>query len=440
MSWPINFGTLPSPQSLSVIDTQFQAVAATIDIPCSATGTNAISLTPLVNCPTLSAYTELCGFRFRAAAQSSGPVTLSFAGLGSLPVFLADGVTQAGVASVLAGFQYTAHFSASLGGGSGGFFIENPSLSAQSAGGFQTTPGGRLTFQSGTPVMTTSLLAQQTIYYAPFVHQFVPIYNGSSIQMTQFSSPLSDTVGLSLLLSGSSSWTTATLYDIYVTLVSSIPTLCTVSWGGLSSRSVPLVRFGGMLTNVNTTTARTGPSSTITLQANQGTFLGTFWPSANGQSQWIFGAAQSGGGSAAFQLANYYNKVQVTTVCQDTQAQYTYTSASLRQAGGSSGMNVAFVQTLQETAAATTFQASVETVANGADAYSGIGVNTASAFTSVDRLHQGIAGNLWANHVVEWSITALGLNTIYAIEAGDGTNANAFNALSQQQLLFTGWF
>ena len=74
MAYPFNFGSATSPVAMSNLDLMFNQVGAMIEIPCSASGTNAISLTPLTNCPALTSYNELGGYRFRAVGTSTGTV------------------------------------------------------------------------------------------------------------------------------------------------------------------------------------------------------------------------------------------------------------------------------------------------------------------------------------------------------------------------------
>src|SRR4029077_10267264 len=54
-------------------------------------------------------------------------------------------------------------------------------------GAVVTSPNGRLTLQSGTPVMTTTQAAQTTIFYSPFTGVLVPIFDGSNFATTTFS-------------------------------------------------------------------------------------------------------------------------------------------------------------------------------------------------------------------------------------------------------------
>ncbi|MES2493904.1 MAG: hypothetical protein V4579_11575, partial [Pseudomonadota bacterium] len=71
----------------------------------------------------------------------------------------------------------------------------------------QLTPGGRLTLTSATPVMATSATAATTLYYAPFIHKYVPVYtSGTGMRLLPITSSDTDAVGLSIVLGAS--WAT----------------------------------------------------------------------------------------------------------------------------------------------------------------------------------------------------------------------------------------
>lgn len=426
----------------------FQQVAAISSIPSTSTGVNTISLLPVVNCPTLAAYTELCGFRFRASGNSTSTVTLQFAGLGFLPLYLADGVTQANVGSILSGVEYVATFSQSLNSGSGGFFLEAPAVPvASQATSF--APGGRLTVQSGVPVMNASQTSQLTLYYAPYIHSFCPVYNGSIIVMQQFTSGLSDIVGLSIVLAGSANWPANTVHDVFMTLVAGVPTLCTVQWTSNTVRATLLAIFGGFLTNASLATARTTPSITISLAANQGSYLGTIWTGggigtvpgpANGALNFVFGGSASGGTGSLFGVYNYYNQALFLTRVVDSGASYTYTSGIARQARASNGNEIAWVSGAAEKQSLFTYRTIVQTAsAASSSGVVGMGLDTSISFSTNIQLSPTVATALFSNVPSIFEVQTLGAHLVTAMEAGDGTNANTFDVSSTNALTGSIW-
>jgi hypothetical protein len=444
MTWPTTFGTLlGGDQPLSLFDGMFNQTAAMIQIPCSASGNNAVSLTPLINCPALTAYNELGGYRFRANGNSSAAVTAQFNGLGFLPVYHADGVTQANIGDLVSGQEYVLIYSATLAGGFPGFFLEQPAVGGGSTG-LGGTPGGRLTLDSANPVVTVSLGLRQVIYYAPYVNQFVPIWNGSTLQQYNFCSSLSDQVGLSLNLAGSASWPTANVFDVFVTMNGGVPVLATVQWTtpGPSpppARAINLSIFGGMLTNATTATMRISASTTISVPDNQGTFVGSFLTAINGASIWGFGGAASGGSPANFAICNYYNKVLFNTIVEDNGAPYTYTTATPRQARASGGNQISYIQSDSERAANFSYLADGTTTANtGAGMIVGVGIASNAFNVYSDITNSGAAASNIALNT-PFSISSTGLRIIFAIEQGDGSFANIFDRSSANQLLGSIW-
>jgi hypothetical protein len=448
MTWPTIFGNLlGGNQPLSLIDGMFQQTAQMLEIPCSASGATAISLTPLVNCPVLTGYTEFCAARFRATANSGAGVTAQINGLGFLNVYKADGVTQCGLNDLVINFEYVVRFSQALGGGGGGWFLEAPAFGTPGGGGggggfsLASTPGGRLTLLSGVPVVSNNVVSgpsSQTIYYAPYVHPFVSIFNGTSVQTYQYTSGLSDTVGLSLPMGGSSSWPASIPFDVFVTLVGGLPVLCSVQWAGVNTRATGLGIFGGFLTNAAATTARTSASTTITLQANQGTFLGSFNTVAAGESVWRFGGAAVGGSAAQFGVCNYYNKVLFNTLVIDNGGFYTYATATVRPARGSLNNSIVYMQSDSERAANFSYNSGQQVVVANGVVTVGIGINTGVAFTALSSLSTPI-GNFTVGTNVPYLLASTGLTTVVAVEEGDGANPNRFCTTASNTLFGNVW-
>lgn len=98
-------------------------------IPCEATGTNLITLTPLYPvAPLIDAYRSFDRFVFVAANTSSGSVTATVAPergtLATLKIYKDGGSTQAGSGDVVAGRLYDAVFNDALDGGAGGLVLK----------------------------------------------------------------------------------------------------------------------------------------------------------------------------------------------------------------------------------------------------------------------------------------------------------------------------
>jgi hypothetical protein len=283
----------------------------------------------------------------------------------------------------------------------------------------------------------SSTQGSQIIYYAPYVNQFVPIWDGSTLQQYNFCSSLSDQVGLSFNMAGSSTFPINTSYDVFVTINGGLPILALVAWTNPGPSPAPLRAtalsiFGGMLTNATTATMRISVAGTLSVPANQATFLGTIGtsPSITGFCPFQYGAAAVGGSPAYFGLCNYYNKCLFNTIVQDSGVPYTYTPATVRQARASAGNQISYIQSDSERAATFSYNAPVSTVAAlGAFTVTGIGTQTTS-FQVFTLFQAGSASVLNSNSTTVYQLSNTGLANIVALEQGDGTYANTFGQSS----------
>jgi hypothetical protein len=126
MALPTIFATLSGGnQPLSLFDVNFNAVSTLGAIPCAATGSNAISLTPLANTPTVASYVDLQpSFVFAAALTSTSSVTIQVNALGARNCYKWNGQTPLGAGDIVAGNVYRATPLAALNGGLGGFVVD----------------------------------------------------------------------------------------------------------------------------------------------------------------------------------------------------------------------------------------------------------------------------------------------------------------------------
>lgn len=262
-------------------------------------------------------------------------------------------------------------------------------ISGSSSGSL--TPGGRLTVSSSVCVPTTDVAAAVSVFYAPCISPYVPIYNGTSVQGYNFTSSATDTVGLTLTLGAN--WTASTLYDVYVTLSGGNPILCTVAWSssgaGTSARATALVIYTGMQTNAAAIAAcRTTNVATIAVAQYQGTYLGTFLTNSSaGQVDLKFGSAAAGGGAACLCIWNMYNRADGAAVVQDTTASWGANTAAtyepLHAGGAGSGLNnrVTFVSGTGSDPIDAKISILLQTAA-GQTGYVGLGLNATNAIST----------------------------------------------------------
>jgi hypothetical protein len=217
-------------------------------------------------------------------------------------------------------------------------------------------PGGRLSLSSTLAVPTADVTAATTIYYLPYFSLFVPIYNGTHWNTYSITSS-----GISIGL-GSTNMPSSQVYDIYVSNQSGTPTLCSMYWGSNTSRSssaggksgtgdARISNLNGIWVNKTAIVATDcfgGASGTtgVAFGANQGTLLGTYYTSANGQTQVQCNPTPGSGGAAiGVYLSNAYNRVPLFCSNSDTATAQTSASASWAKLGTND--TAAFVDGLQ---------------------------------------------------------------------------------------------
>jgi hypothetical protein len=112
-------------ENLSLYDQQFAALAAQGIIACTASGVNALILTPFTNYFVPSSYTDIAPvFSWKQPSTSGGPVTINFAGLGVVNAYRNNGQTAVGSGDLVANCCYTGAYVAALNSGAGGVVVD----------------------------------------------------------------------------------------------------------------------------------------------------------------------------------------------------------------------------------------------------------------------------------------------------------------------------
>lgn len=140
-------------QPVSILDVMFANVAQWGAVDDSASGTNVITLTPTLSGYSAPAYANYVTYRFVAANNSSGPVTLKVGALAALNVYGADGATQMDSGNVIAGRAYLVTYNSVLNTSAGGWYltpvgsatggVSNPVTLGEGGSGQVTAPAAR---------------------------------------------------------------------------------------------------------------------------------------------------------------------------------------------------------------------------------------------------------------------------------------------------------
>ena len=221
-----------------------------------------------------------------------------------------------------------------------GFEVTDNSGNLKTITGSATFSGlafpGRLTPSSTLAIPTSDNVAVTSIYYLPApnaVGYYVPVYNGSSFQGYSITSS-----GLTLTLN-TSNHLSGKLYDVFAIVSSNTLTLATgPAWTSTTARSQAITQAtGNIWTNSTSMTAYNG-STSYSVAQYQGTYLGTFYASANGQTSIKFGQTAAAGGSAPFcGIWNMYNRACGGFSIYDSTSNWAYTTATWRETNVASG-------------------------------------------------------------------------------------------------------
>lgn len=169
------------------------------------------------------------------------------------------------------------------------------------SGGGNMLPGGRLTLMSGKPVMDADATSP-TLWYAPYISDTYPVFNGTAWQTITFSFSPTDQVGASMV--GNSKWTVGQ-HDVFGTISGAI---CTgPAWPGSDLPSRNLIRRNGILVNTLSFICDTSGTTTFACPQYQCTYLGSINPSVVGQLTATFSYGQD----RKFEAWNAYNQVDI---------------------------------------------------------------------------------------------------------------------------------
>lgn len=178
------------------------------------------------------------------------------------------------------------------------------------------TPGGRLTLESGVPVSTTDQTAKGTLYYTPYAHDFVRLYNGTRPTLYTFTER-----SLALTL------TSGKNYDVFLYDNSGTLTLeLSAAWTTDTARADALAWQAGV------GYVKSGTATRL--------HLGTIRASGTNttESSW----ATTDAPAKSF-MWNRYNQVTREASVKDSTDSWTYTTATTRQKRGSANNQIEFV-------------------------------------------------------------------------------------------------
>ncbi len=220
-----------------------------------------------------------------------------------------------------------------------GFARRTSTGSAWDALALTLPPQGRLTLTTATPVPVADVTAGATVYYTPYVGRFVPIYDGTEWVIYDIGGELS------LALDSNAAHTgyhqSGKLFDFFIENSTGTPRLVTgPAWSSNTARAQAISQVNGIYVNTASMTAKFDTSSsTVTVAASRGTYVGSAYMSAG---------AQTNDSARLRHLWNMYNRVSRKLMRQDTTDTWNYSTNSFQQANASATNQVEVMRGLDE--------------------------------------------------------------------------------------------
>jgi len=291
-------------------------------------------------------------------------------------------------------------------------------------------PQGRLTLQSGVPVMSTTQAAKAMIYYTTYLGNQVPIYDGASTVMTAFmelSASTADTTKSPAAIGASKVNDWFIWNDAGTLRLSHGP-----DWTNDTTRSAgtALTMVNGIW--LNNAMIANGPA------ASRGTYVGTTRSNSSSQLDFVMGTSGTAGWVGIW---NAYNRRPCTMTASDTASNWTYQTGAARASNNGVVSRVSFVSGLQEDTVEASFNTRVTIGGTNGYTLQGFALDSTSTFSARSLVGgSGTATNAYTNHAVRSSFSPLlGFHYIASIEEGDGVTPNLVHGYGYANLTVTLW-
>jgi hypothetical protein len=267
-------------------------------------------------------------------------------------------------------------------------------------------PGGRLTLSTGVPVMISDVSNSTSIFYTPYVHDRVPIYDGASWVMTEFTeltNTTTDSTKNPAAVGNNSNYDLFVWDDSGTLRLGRGPAWTSDTARGTGAGTTELERVNGVW--MNKITIANGPA------AQRGTYVGTVRSDGSATIDWELGGTAGGGDPAFLYVWNAYNRRQVCIQVMDDTDSWAYTTATWRSANNSTSNRISWILGLAEDG----IQLLRSSVADGVGCRSGIGYDRTNG-TDSSRTYIPVSGALMVSLLSR--APALGLHFAQAVEIG----------------------
>lgn len=403
-----------------------------------------------IQLPNVSSMQQIVGvlIKFTPNFSNTGAATISVNGLTPVAILKP---TQSSPAA-LSGGEIVASPTAqpTCGMWNGSIFILLCNLNASPAATIPP-PQGYLTpcqVSSGTPVagcavgqiiQTGDVASATSLYYEPFVGGQLPIWNGTSFQVQNFSE---------LALAIPSSRLANTIYDVCITTTTAgaysatgTPTaVFSVAWTtstagagnrGSGAGTAQIAQVNGIWVNAVAISAVNG-ANTYSVPANACTIVATVL--IDGTAGQITNTT-TWGSARKWSVSNFYNQQPIVLVEGDSTANWTYSTSTVRQSNGSANNKITIVLGLPTQKPAMEMNQFVQAISDGSSdtgaGQFGIGFNSTTAFSGTNA-QVGITANTaitlrnLSNSIAQYEAPPfIGAAVVNALEAGNNNGSSS---------------
>jgi len=204
---------------------------------------------------------------------------------------------------------------------------------------------GRLTLTSGTPVTTADVTGAGTIYFALYGGNRIALYTGAAWTTVTFAE-------MSIAASGG---TASKPHDIFLDYNGGSPALALLAWTNDTSRATALTKQDGVYVKTGDTQQR---------------YLG---------SVWLDGSKQIADSEQDRHVWNYYNRTARTLRRVESTNSWTYTTATYRQANGSTANSVNVLVGVDEDTVTVILSSGAYNSGSGVSTEAALGLDSTSA-------------------------------------------------------------
>lgn len=211
------------------------------------------------------------------------------------------------------------------------------------------TPGGRLTLESGVPVSTTDQTAKTSVYFTPYVHNMIVLWDGADWCPTTFTEK---TLALGTLTSGKP-------YDVFGYLSAGALVLESLAWTDDTTRATAVTLQDGRY-------CKSGDKTRL--------YLGSFYTTST---------TTTADAVATRYLWNMYNRRRRQLIAKDATTSWTYATNSWRQARATSSNKIELINGISDAI----LDVTVACVASGTGVSGQVGIGVNSTTTNSPDAH-----------------------------------------------------